>query len=660
MSATKPSQRLAHIPALDGLRGVAVAGVVAYHLGYLRGGFLGVDLFFVLSGFLITSLLVSEWTDRGRIELSAFWTRRARRLLPALFLVLIGVAAYAAIAAPAIDKTTIRGDGLAALFYVSNWHQIADGTNYFDLVRSPSPLQHLWSLAIEEQFYLVWPLVAILALGRRRRGDDPGNGLTRLLVVSLVLAAASLAWMLHLYHPNGSVSRVYYGTDTRATAILLGAALGITFQRWGPKLKSAMLTGLDFAAIAAACGLGLAWVLCQGTTSWLYRGGMAFTEVLACVVIASIAGSNRGLLSRLLSWGPLTALGRISYGVYLWHWVVIVVLTPSRAGFGGLWLNLVRVLITLALSIASAALVELPIRSGALRGRVALSSVGAAAVACAFLLVVTTSSASTPLDPQIAAERAHPGQLIVATDPARPSTTTTAPTTGGGSVPRSTVPPTPPPVTTLVVGDSGAFYLGEGMDFIGASYNRLVINRGTIGCGIARADGRLRLYDGSILNDPKGCSDYLKRWKVYLAAYKPERVLLVLADVGGGQRFIDGKWRSDCDPVFHSWFQAQAVTALVTLGSTGAKVTVTTVPDIAETQPASATRLVDCRNEALVAAAHVAHSQVIDLRHWACPTPKTCVIKEKDGTEVRPDLVHFLGTGAVIASRWIFGQIHDP
>ncbi len=147
------------------MRGIAVAGVVAFHLGYLHGGFLGVDLFFVLSGYLITTLLVGEWLERGRIDLPAFWARRARRLLPALFLLLIGVSLYAWFVAAPIDRSTIRGDGIAALLYVSNWHLIAAKTNYFDLTRAVSPLQHLWSLAIEEQFYLVWPLVAIVVLG---------------------------------------------------------------------------------------------------------------------------------------------------------------------------------------------------------------------------------------------------------------------------------------------------------------------------------------------------------------------------------------------------------------------------------------------------------------------------------------------------------------
>jgi len=148
-----------HVPALDGLRGAAVAAVLLYHAGYLDGGYLGVDLFFVLSGYLITSLLLAERDATGQIALQAFWIRRFRRLMPALLLMLCGVALYAAILARPIDLPGIRGDGLATLFYVANWHTIRQGTSYWAISLAPSPLQHTWSLAIEEQFYLAWPFV---------------------------------------------------------------------------------------------------------------------------------------------------------------------------------------------------------------------------------------------------------------------------------------------------------------------------------------------------------------------------------------------------------------------------------------------------------------------------------------------------------------------
>ncbi|WP_421118203.1 acyltransferase family protein [Aquihabitans daechungensis] len=170
--------RIAHLPALDGLRGLAVAGVLIYHGGYLTGGYLGVDLFFVLSGFLITSLLLVEHDGSGRVGLEGFWSRRARRLLPALYLFLLGVVVYAAVWARPIDLNQIRGDVYAALLYVSNWWYISQDADYWAISLAPSPLQHLWSLAIEEQFYVVWPLIVVAVLrgrspARRRDGCWP-------------------------------------------------------------------------------------------------------------------------------------------------------------------------------------------------------------------------------------------------------------------------------------------------------------------------------------------------------------------------------------------------------------------------------------------------------------------------------------------------------
>ena len=206
--------RMQHQPALDGLRGAAVAGVLLFHAGHLRGGYLGVDAFFVLSGFLITSLLLAEGARTGTVALGAFWARRARRLLPALLAVLAFVAVYSLVVASAAERTTIRGDGLATLGYFANWRAIFSGTDYWALFGSPSPLEHTWSLAIEEQFYLVWPLLLVAITAAPRR----------VLALAGGLAIASFVWMQVLYDP-ASPSRVYFGTDTRLASILIGAAL---------------------------------------------------------------------------------------------------------------------------------------------------------------------------------------------------------------------------------------------------------------------------------------------------------------------------------------------------------------------------------------------------------------------------------------------------
>ncbi|MGD9798909.1 MAG: acyltransferase family protein, partial [Acidimicrobiia bacterium] len=250
-SPTPPKGRtFGHLPALDGLRGLAVAAVLVFHGGRLRGGYLGVDAFFVLSGFLITSLLLVEAHRNGRIGLRAFWGRRIKRLVPALVLFMLGIAAYALVVAEPGELARIRGDALATIGYVANWNAIFRQHGYWELFSQPSPLEHTWSLAIEEQFYVVWPLVvAGLVWWSARRGRDAAGSVLKL---SLVLAAASAGLLWLLYEPGGDTGRVYLGTDTRAAAILLGAAFAA--WRWmrgaGRAGWTVRRVGLEVAAVA--------------------------------------------------------------------------------------------------------------------------------------------------------------------------------------------------------------------------------------------------------------------------------------------------------------------------------------------------------------------------------------------------------------------------
>src|ERR1700756_2353944 len=232
----RPHVSLPHLGGLDGLRGIAVVAVILYHGGvsWAPGGLLGVELFFVLSGFLITSLLLAEWTRSATIVLRAFWARRARRLLPALFALVLAIGVYYALGGPTQAVPNLENDGLSTLLYFNNWHQIANGTNYFAASGPISPLQHTWSLAIEEQFYVVWPLfvLAVLGLGRAR-GASGRRSLQILLGLSVAGAIASGGETAMLFDGGHGLDRVYYGTDTRATGLLLGAslALGVTIRR---------------------------------------------------------------------------------------------------------------------------------------------------------------------------------------------------------------------------------------------------------------------------------------------------------------------------------------------------------------------------------------------------------------------------------------------
>jgi peptidoglycan/LPS O-acetylase OafA/YrhL len=387
-----------HLPALNGLRALAVLGVMAYHLqlGWASGGYLGVDLFFVLSGFLITTLLLEEWVGTGRVNLAEFWARRAKRLLPALFVVLVALAAYlvlnGALGAPGanglVDLSGLRGDALATLLYVGNWHSIFAHQSYFAQFSTPSPLQHTWSLAIEEQFYLIWPPVLLLILRRSGRAwRRVGLG----VAVAATLASAGL--MALLFHPGGDPTRVYYGTDTRLFDLMAGVAVAFLAAA-RPQPGPAARRALHLAGPAAAAALAVFWVTAgtpQGLPRrWMFEGGFLLCAVLAAIVVADARLLQRGPWARLVSIPPLHVLGTISYGVYLWHWPIFVYLTAARTGWSTAPLDVVRIAATLVAATASYYLVERPIRQKKLRGAIRFGLAPLAGVATAAALVIAT------------------------------------------------------------------------------------------------------------------------------------------------------------------------------------------------------------------------------------------------------------------------------
>jgi peptidoglycan/LPS O-acetylase OafA/YrhL len=342
--------RLPHVPGLDGLRGLALIGVLLFHANAtIRGGFLGVDLFFVLSGFLITSLLLAEHAATGRIALSSFWVRRARRLFPALLSLMPAIALYAAFVAKPSELSALRGDALATLGYVANWRAIFSHKSYWELFTSPSPLEHTWSLSIEEQFYVVWPLlvVATLKWGSARS----------VRFVALGLALVGMALTLALFQP-GHTTRVYMGTDTRMVGILLGAALA-TVVPPGTLLSPGSVRTFDLLGLAAIGLLGAAWWGMTGDKSLLYRGGLWVTEIAALVLI--VCATQKGLVARVLSLRPLRFAGMVSYGVYLWHWPVDVTLTSERVHLHGFLLHTVQLLVTFGIAWVSYRYFERPI-----------------------------------------------------------------------------------------------------------------------------------------------------------------------------------------------------------------------------------------------------------------------------------------------------------
>jgi peptidoglycan/LPS O-acetylase OafA/YrhL len=353
--------RLAYRPALDGIRAIAVGAVVAYHLGIekMPGGFLGVDVFFVLSGYLITTLLVLERDATGAVALGRFWMRRARRLLPALLLLLVVVTIWIHQTAPDFELAQRRLDLQWALFYGSNWHLIASAQDYFAQGAGVSIVRHTWSLAIEEQFYLLWPLVVGSAMWIAR-------GRVKNLVAICVVGVVGSAVAMALLHDGADQSRSYYGTDTRMHQLLIGALLAIIMLRV-PAMRAPRRIGTAIAVGALAL-LAAAFVGLDDGSSRYYRGGSVTVAVAAAALIWGLEVAREGGAARALGVAPMRGIGRISYGVYLWHWPVIAAIGAPAAVFewlpGTIGLNVTRVTITLAIAATSFVLVERPVLQG--------------------------------------------------------------------------------------------------------------------------------------------------------------------------------------------------------------------------------------------------------------------------------------------------------
>ena len=641
--------RIPHLPALDGLRGAAVAAVVAFHLGITTGGYLGVDLFFTLSGFLITSLLVAEWRARGRIDLTTFWVRRARRLVPAMLLVLAAVALATRRWASNTTFDRVRHDSWATLAYVANWRSVLAGTDYWDQSARPSPLEHTWSLAIEEQFYVVWPLlaVAVLTWWHRRRAratagppspEQARAGLDRLLALTVVLAVASAAAALLAYRGPDDANRVYFGTDTRAAAILLGAGLALATARFGTIATRRGRIALEALAVAALVPLGWAWLYLPGTDERLYRGGLLLCGVAGVIVLAAASHPRPGPIARVLAIPPLRWLGLISYGLYLWHWPVIIFFTPGRTGWYDGGLVLARLAISLALAVASYWLLEKPIRHGLGQGWPVRLATPAAVGLVLVLVAWSTQGGIAPVGDR----------------------------GGGRNVLRIADTPVPP-VTEgrprlLIVGDSGAYSMRLPMAEVGRARGIDWVSRGTPACGVLPGDGRSKRADGSILPDPPGCEEWPQRWAADVRDVEPTVSLIFSVAPGGSSRWVEGRWRKDCDPVYDTAAQREYEDAIEILASGADPVAITTIGYVdSESDADGRYPEVDCRNRTIEAAAAASGATVVDLAAWTCEYRGRCrtTVETRRGetVELRPDGLHYTGPGGIVATRWILDQM---
>ncbi|MGD0313132.1 MAG: acyltransferase family protein [Acidimicrobiales bacterium] len=639
-----PERSDGRVLPLDGIRGVAILAIMAFHSGLPGidvGGFFSQDAFFVLSGMVITLILLQEWNRTGAVRLGRFYAGRIRRLLPALLLMLICVTLYVNFVAPPGQYPGFRGDALAVLGYFSNWHFIATGTNYFALSAAPSLLTHTWSLAIEEQFYLVWPLIliAIMSLTRRRRT----LGLGMILGVSLGGALLSTAWMADLYRAGATQTRLYYGTDTHAQSILVGCALAtiltmVKLRRGTDALvpvarsRSSRWT-MSLGGIAAALGLAWLWTHTGSSTPFAYEGGFLVGALLTALVLASAACAPAGPLAVALSARVLTYLGTISYGMYLWYFPIFQYVDAARTDQTGLRLFAVRVGIDVVIATLSYYLVELPVRRRALfrfaspqwvpRART-LGLLALSIVATLGVVVGTTAGSSVSFGVPVVAASVSPSH-------------------GGPGATR-----------LLITGDSTALTLGTALPQQGAGWNTTIDEQGTIGCGVAI--GPL-IVDHGIFERPGAPCDSAtpvdQQWPARLrrlvASDRPNIVALLAGRWEVMDRAYEGRWTNILDPAFQRYVRAQLRLAVQIGTAAGAHMVLLTAPCYSSGEqpdgspwPEDSPGRIKAYNAQVtaVAAEFPLQVSVVNLNAMICPggTFQSTI----DGVTVRaPDGIHF-------------------
>lgn len=575
-----PSRRLRasirrDIPALDGIRAIAVALVLAGHGGVpgVAGGFIGVDVFFVLSGFLITSLLLDEFRRTERIDLKGFWIRRAKRLLPAMVLMTLAVV-IARPLFPSDAVTSLRDDAVGAFFWMANWVFVAADTDYFSQGATPSPLQHTWSLAVEEQYYLLWPLLVLGAALLVRRSPIGGVRSSSTVVVRFtvfVLAVlgviGSAVAAILLSGDAGELNRVYFGTDTRAQALMIGAAAAALLVRdWSALTVSGTLIRtrwrrwvawtlpvIGIAVLAAAAHLA------TGSADEFHRGLLIVVAVGAVLVVAPVALDQDGYVARALAWFPLVTLGVISYGVYLWHWPIFLILNGERTGLDGWSLLALRCAVTIAVSWVSWWAIEQPIRHWRPE-HVPMLRLSAATVATAAVVTMTVVPVGVPnrtAGPDVMAAAASEQDI------------------GAERAVAVGQPPALPPgtKTVAVFGDSVAWTL---MRYLPATPGFHFSDYTTIGCGIARG-GPYRSA-GETLNQKPECDSWPERWTQRLAHDRPDTVLLMIGRWEVVDRTWHGRWMHIGNDAYDTYLKGELQRALDILSSTGARVVVTTAP----------------------------------------------------------------------------------
>jgi len=640
------------VVALDGLRAFALLIILGYHfgLGWFQGGFFSLDIFYVLSGYLITGLLLGEWARSARIKLGAFWLRRARRLLPALVVLLVVVTLVVRFAYPVGLYPNLRMADLSALFYFSNWWQIGASGNYFVATGAVSPLTHTWSLAVEEQFYLVWPLVvlAVVHLGKRftgRTGQGVGRGVEILLAISVVGVAASAAEMAYLYHPGANITRLYFGTDTHAQSILVGSVLAciLTLVQRRRGLTGMAPTASSGPSRFALTVLGLAGVVgtlvltksLTGTAAIAYRGGFLVSALSAAALITGAVCVAGGPIARVLSVRPMVWIGTVSYGAYLWHFPVFIEFDSARTGLGGVSLLAARMVATFALAALSYYLVERPVMEGVFWR--SIKAAGPALVAMVVTVVVVVAATVAP----------SASAVVV-------KTTDTIPL-GERQALDAAHAFTIDPIRFLLVGDSLAVTMGLGL--VRGSVEHFgvrVINKGVLGCDLDNLDA----VSSGVHDIPlSSCRTWRALWSRQIDALHPEVVGLLAGRWDITDHLLHGKTVSIDQPAWNRHLEDEMNQVAAVLGAKGAKVVLFTLPYLAPPEapdgsvyPENRKSRVDKYNQILrrVAASHPGQVTVIDLN--AILDPAGHFQEVIDGVTVRwADGIHVTKAGG----QWI-------
>jgi peptidoglycan/LPS O-acetylase OafA/YrhL len=621
-----PTRQLAHNPALDGARGIAVALVVVYHTGLIDGGWVGVELFFVLSGFLITALLAIEHGSNGRIGLAGFWVRRAKRLLPALFVFLGFIAVYAVAIAEPAELHTIRRDVIGALTYTSNWGAIFGGGGYWQEFQAPSALRHMWSLAVEEQFYLIFPLIAVFVFKSRRPA----------LILGL-LTVVALLWQLWMT-TRAPVDRVYLGTDTRAFGILLGAWCGVMR---GHRLMRLAGSAAPLALLVICVG---AYAL-DGASMSTFQGPFQAISIASAVLVAGLSATPTSRVSHVLSSSPLTALGRWSYGIYLYHWPILVAIAATYE-VTPLQLTIIVVPVAVAAAYASFVIVETPIRRGPLPvGRQRARLIAAAAMLTVASLGATTVGARAPIDVDTVAAIEAPSIGDGSSSDVLDIDAVT------GLIERAT----DRPVRVMVVGDSVGASLADALLPIEDAAGIETFSRAAPSCSY----DRVATVGSSSFTEDATCVDIVDGWRADVATFRPDVVLFMYGSWSGWT--FEGTFRTQCDPVLASYVTELYELALNDLTSQGAHLAMITPAYWRADGPnPELDSAYDCLREVmrLFVADQAENTSLVDVHGMLC-LGDDCEATA-GGDAVRADGLHYSGAGATTVAVNILEQIVEP